>query len=81
MAIVEINSGKKSYSICEKKSAEKIDLIEATAARDPGHRYFLILTARCREKTENRYESFPDFLSIVYRLYHIVNKHLGEFSI
>ena len=42
VAAVEINAEKKNYSLCLRESAEKIDLIEATAARDPGHRYVFI---------------------------------------
>ena len=38
LVLVEINSEKKNYSLCLRDSAEKIDLIEAAAARDPGHR-------------------------------------------
>ena len=38
LVVVEINSDKKNYSLCLRDSAEKIDLIEAAAARDPGHR-------------------------------------------
>ena len=35
---VEINSERKNFSLCLRETVDKIDLIEATAARDPGHR-------------------------------------------
>ena len=36
--VIKINTDKNDYSLCSKQSAEKIDLIEAASARDPGHR-------------------------------------------
>jgi len=38
LAAILINTDRDEYSLCESLSATKIDLVEAAAARDPGHR-------------------------------------------
>ena len=38
LSVIKINEDRENFSICLTSSAEKIDLVEAAAARDPGHR-------------------------------------------
>ena len=38
LSVINMNPDKNDFSLCSKQSAEKIDLIEAASARDPGHR-------------------------------------------
>ena len=38
LAAIQINPDRDEYSLCSRSSADKIDLVEAAAARDPGHR-------------------------------------------
>ena len=38
LSVIKINEDRDNFSICLTSSAEKIDLVEAAAARDPGHR-------------------------------------------